>query len=377
MTAVVELYDAKTIDDLVWPDGADAQRLKRYLLPVMREGPRQFVDNADVEMLALRVDDQVLPVVLPRGTPGNSCVCSPYSHYIAYAREEVGKLSNRALATWLRRGLSLLGRIVGRSIDRVVYVNNYLWVTNPVVRLSRTQVAAIVDRLVAAYPDRAVVFRNVDATTRGRLWRSLLACGFRMLASRKVYLVDGASRAMWRRSNIHKDFVTMRRTPYEVVGNADLTDADVARMTEVYRRLYLEKYPSLNPQFNERFFRLVTRARVVEGHGFRLNGRLDAFCANFLQNGVFTPPAIGYDITLPRKRGLYRMVVVRLIGDAIERRLTLNLSAGSGAFKRLRGGVGVVERDAVYDAHLPPHRRLAWWLMRVVFNRRVVDAFQD
>ena len=43
----------------------------------------------------------------------------------------------------------------------------------------------------------------------------------------------------------------------------------------------------------------------------------------------------------------------------------LHVSGGAGRFKTLRGAFPVREFDAVFDAHLPPWRRLPWRLAAV------------
>ena len=372
----VRLYDAQAIDELVWPDDADHDRLRRYLVPMMHEGPRHFIDNADVDMLALKVDDRVLPVVVSRERPESACVCSPYSHYIAYAGEELGKLPDKTTVGVVRGALSFLGSVVSRlGLDRVVYVNSWLLITNPVIRLSTRQIAAITDCLTSAFPDRAIVFRNVDTVTRMPLFRTLLAGDYRMLASRKIHILDGTRCDVRRKRNVQKDFVLLRSTPYEAVTGDELTDADIARLTEVYRMLYLERHCTLNPQLNENFFRLAIRAGVFEVHAFKRDGRVDGFSANLLQGGVLTPPAIGYDIHMSRELGLYRLVFIVLIRDALERKLPVNLSGGASAFKHHRGALPTVEFDAVYDRHLDPHRRIPWTLLRLAFSRVTVGAF--
>ncbi|HUV38642.1 MAG TPA: GNAT family N-acetyltransferase [Planctomycetota bacterium] len=371
----VRLYSAETIDTLAWPSDAESDRLRRYLVPMMKEGPRRFIDNVDCWMRALAVDDQVIPVVLSDPVQENTFVASPYSHYIAYAREELGKVVSPVVSL-LRRGLSLIGAVARAcSLDRVVYVNNRLWVTNPCVRLSREQVAAITDLLTGMFPDRAVVFRNVDEPTRGRLLDALKASGYGLIASRKIYLYDGSLPTARRHRDIGHDLRLLRRTPYAMVGVDDLADADFARIAEIYGMLYTDKYSRYNPQFNERFFRLVGRDRIMGMMAFRRDGRIDAFASHYEQAGILNPPAIGYDTTLPQKLGLYRLAFLMILREAMQRRMTVNLSAGVGRFKMLRGAVPTVEFDAVYDRHLDPHRRLPWTLLRLAFNRVTVEHF--
>jgi len=75
---------------------------------------------------------------------------------------------------------------------------------------------------------------------------------------------------------------------------------------------------------------------------------------------VVTGVVLGYERSLPQGLGLYRMLFALLTAEAAERELLLNLSAGAGRFKALRGAVPVEEFDAVYDRHLPAPRRVVW-----------------
>ncbi|WP_332310230.1 hypothetical protein [Paenibacillus sp. P22] len=47
----------------------------------------------------------------------------------------------------------------------------------------------------------------------------------------------------------------------------------------------------------------------------------------------------------------------------------LHESSGAAQFKRNRGAVSDIEYSAVYDAHLPWHRRAGWSFLHLVLNR--------
>ncbi len=69
---------------------------------------------------------------------------------------------------------------------------------------------------------------------------------------------------------------------------------------------------------------------------------------------------VGYDTSLPKSLGLYRRLAVVPVLEARRRGIPLNLSAGVGRFKALRGGEPVMEYLAVHDRHLPRWRRRPW-----------------
>ena len=99
---------------------------------------------------------------------------------------------------------------------------------------------------------------------------------------------------------------------------------------------------------------------------------------------LITASLIAYDLQRPQNLGLYRLAFALMITEAAQRKALLNISAGVGNFKMLRGAVPVQEFDAVYDRHLPISRRLPWvgirmaaGLGRLLFPRREGVRFQN
>lgn len=373
----VRIFDEQTIDSLPWRDTSCDDRLRRYLVAFIRNGPRNFIDNADVRMRALQVDRKVMPLVVADSTRGNSNLCSLTSHYVDYARMEMGKPGLPVYSRRLRKVLSLVHvplRLF--DVDRVVYVNNWLWPTNPAVRLTGEEIAALTSHLAREFPDRAIVFRSVNALTCRPLLRTLQACGYGTVASRKIYiLVPGP--AAHAKEDLRRDLKLLQKTSYAVLRNRDLAASDASRLAQLYRTLYLEKYPCLNAQYNEKFFRCMLQEDILDFHALKKDGSIVAFCGSFSRDGVINPPMIGYDLTQPRKLGLYRLAFAMLIREATDRGICLNLSSGAGEFKLHRGGRPTVEFDAVYDAHLALHRRIPWWVLRGIFNARTLQTFGE
>jgi hypothetical protein len=177
------------------------------------------------------------------------------------------------------------------------------------------------------------------------------------------------SKARWL---LKRDFGLLERHGYiarELHAEDELSGAEVARIVELYNALYLTKYSLNNPMFNERFMRLALRRGNLRLVVLQKDGRIDAVLGYFCRNGVMTTPVFGYDTTLPQEVGLYRMLSVVLFHIARENRHLLNASSGAAEFKRNRGAVGVIEYSAVYDKHLPFHRRLCWSVLWVLLEK--------
>jgi len=354
--APVAEFDSKTIHRL--PD------VSEYIRSLTCHGPSAYVDNARVTMKALRVDDVVLPIVINEPGYENSDVCSPYSHYVSYTREELVRRHPRIPRAFFGAVMGVFGGALAHcKLDKVVYVNNWLLTTNPHVPLTSEQMVQITVFLQERYPDHAIVHRSVNPYLHGAHHDALLASGYRMVKSRVVYLIDPRDESVNRRSDLKKDLSLLRRTPYSIVESGRIADSDVPRMVALYRALYLDKHSELNPQMGRRFFSLTLREGLLEYKALRRDGRIDAVRSYYVNHGVVTGAFVGYDQSLPLKVGLFRQLFALLFLEARERGALLNWSAGIAGFKTQRGAFPVTEYDAVYDRHLPARRRLGWRLV--------------
>jgi hypothetical protein len=352
----IEVLDADTIAQLPEVDPASC-----YIASVVRRGPRSYVDNANVTMAALVIDDKVLPLVISERVAGNSNVCSAYAHYFEYALQELARRYHRVPFGLFKAPKALLGALLrSGSIDRLVFVNNWLLTTNPSHGLSSAQVAALTAHLTRRYPDSAIVFRSVNPLADRPGLEALQANDYRLIPSRRVYMLDTRGSRYLERSNAREDLRGLRRTSYAIVDRPEDLAPHVPRIAALYRELYLVKYSPLNPQFNPDFIALTLKERFLTYRALMKDGRVDAFISYLVEDGLVTASILGYDLQRPRKLGLYRLAFALFIAEGAERKAVLNMSAGSGGFKMFRGAVPVQEFDAVYDRHLPVHRRLPW-----------------
>ncbi len=364
--ARVEFVDAGQVEALSRVPGSGAS-WAGYLAALLVDGPRAYADNADADMEVLLVDGTLLPLVLNRGSLGTAESCSPYSHYVAYTLEEGGK-RHTGLSQWLflagASPAAHLARVAG--IDRVVSVNNWLLATNPSVRLEAEQLQEVTACLTRKYPDRAILWRSLNPRIDGALIDYACQSGYRLLRSRRVYMVDAGPQIYREHQNARRDLALLKRTTHEVISDRDALAPYVERMTELFRVLYLGKHSQLNTAFNKRFFDLTLATGVFQFRAFRADGQVVAFIAFYTRDRIMTASLIGYDLNLPRSLGLYRLGFATFLAEGASKGLCLNLSAGAGSFKRLRGGVPVDEYDVVYDRHLPLARRAGWFAFSAV-----------
>jgi hypothetical protein len=366
-----------------FPSDAGGDEVRRWLEPVAQWGAAHYVTNARVQIGVVIHRGIALPLTVSNADAADdthaadaadaaddSYVVSPFTHYIRYLEEELRLVHPRPLrlALWvlIRAIAVILGR---RALDRVVIVNNWLLSTNLYPAGVAAHAPAIGRELIRRYPGHAVMFRSLNSTSNGDLIAALQDVGFRALTSRRVYLLDARDPRRFRHRDLIRDMALLERTPYRIEPITEPSAAEVQRILELYRLLYLEKYSPLNPQFTPEFIARAIQTRFLTVYGLTRAGRLDGVLGYFVRNGVMTTPLFGYDTALPRKLGLYRMLSALLCVRARELGVLLNESSGAATFKRQRGAEPVIEFSLVATAHLSPYPRFAWWLLRLLVNR--------
>lgn len=358
---------------VVWPATDDAERARRYLEPILREGTTFVAPNLLADLAVAIVDDLVVPYTLSRELPGQSYIVSPFTHYVTYGAEEIGKLETPALEAPLRAFVRGLGVALTRArFDRVVYVDNWLTSTTLHPKFTREQLAALVGALVDAHPTYAIVLRSVDVRAGRDLDEHVRALGARMVFSRRVLFQDP------QQAHAHRDHRrdaallarALRDGAYRAVDLRALDDAGLQRVTELYDALYVQKWSEHNPQLTARFVAHAVRCGFLEGQALVSRaGSLDGVFGAWTRGGLYYVPLLGYDTALPQKLGLYRMLAALSTDDALARGALVHDSAGVSEFKQNRGGVPVVEYSAVFDRHLPAKQRWPWALLGVLLEK--------
>lgn len=368
----IRWYDRQSRHEIVWQDNEYGRYARSYLLPLLEHGTTSMFANVQTELRILTVDGIPLPITVNDAQYDNSYVCSPYTHYVSYAMQELSMLK----MPWLEKGLSLLLRGIGAGLraahlNRVVQINNWLLSTNLYPILTAAQIEKVQAEVNAQYPRHVIIWRSLNEVTTPTLWHTLRHQGNRFIPSRQIYLLDHTnipSKARW---IIKRDRKLMNTFRYNVVRPNEWVEDDIPRMLELYHMLYIEKYSIHNPQFTADFLRLALEQGTLQLYGLRTEaeGRLDAILGFFARDGVMTTPLFGYNTSLPAETGLYRMLSVLLIELATERGDLLHESSGVGQFKRNRGAYGALEVSAVYDRGRGLPIRCCWWLLEQLLYR--------
>lgn len=332
---------------------------------MVRDGITRYVENVRADLFVLAQGELVLPLAVVDGCYDNSLVASPYSMYVTLTKHELRTLPHRGLRALITGALALFSVLFKVCrFNRVALVNGHPLSTALYPSLGEDDILAVRSALIEAFPNHAVVFRSIDGSLGEEVVRSFAQQGFRLVYHRPTYGMNPTRADFRMTSALHRDFKLFEKTDYELVSAAELTDSDIKRITELFRQLYIARHTPLNPQYTERFFRMVVRDRVLDVVALKKDGRVDGFIAFQDDGRQLTDPFLGYDTSLPQKLGLYRMLVALVVKRAREKGLSINYSAGVGEFKKRRGCKLTIEYIAVYDRHLPWHRRLPWMLLQ-------------
>lgn len=379
----IRLCEAQELARMDWGQLEDGEYARDYLTALLADTPTRHVHNVRTQLLGLLAGGRVMPVTVNDAEYDNSYVCSPYTHFVAYAREELDMLDSRLLKRLFTPVLAGVGLWMKRSrCNQIAIVNNWLLSTNLYHAWTAEQAGEIARFCAKKFPRHVIAFRSVCQRLCPELYSGLKQAGCIMVPSRYVYLFhpDWPGEGTWRvRNTLSRDRKLLAKSGYRVLRHDELAEGQAERIVELYNALYLDKYSRLNPQFSEEFVRLAMRRRTLTLIGLEKDGRLDGIVGYFVRNGVMTTPLFGYDTRLPRETGLYRMLSSLLVQEAEREGLLLHQSAGVGAFKADRGAIGEPEYTAVYVRHLPPYRRWIWQALAFLLERigiRLVEKYE-
>ncbi|WP_438447048.1 GNAT family N-acetyltransferase [Gorillibacterium sp. sgz5001074] len=366
------IYENELLQQVPWADTEDGRSMRTYFEPFLEHPSRTLIHNIRTRFAFLSLGSQVLPLTVNETEWDNAYVCSPYTHYVRYAHEELERLKNRPLELLLGGILKGIGSgMRAVKLNRVVHINNWLLSTNLAPSMDEDECREMTSCLLDRYPEHALVFRSLNRKLNGPIMDALIGMGYILVPSRQIYILDHLrhtpdAKARWL---VKRDFGLMSKHGYSIVPPEEIMEEDIPRITELYRMLYLEKYSRCNPEFSPAFISHARETGSLRLYGLRRAGTLDAVLGFIVRDGVMTTPLFGYDLTLPQELGLYRMLSALLIRLAEESGRILHESSGAAQFKRNRGALPEIEYSAVYVRHLPQYRRLPWHILQVLLNR--------
>ncbi len=355
----VVAVDAEGLD---WGEGHED--LGVYMLALARLGPDGALANARFDLFALQLTDRAFPIVVPQGAQ-HCWLTSLAVTYGKALRDEIDR-DQRGVMAWLYRGASWLAEGVLRltRADQAVYVNHLLFSTSLYGGWTADDLGPALMALRRAFPKRAIVWRSLNAEDNPDLLAAMDRHGARRVVSRIVWTLADPARQWTPRRDARDDRKLTAAGGLSVETPADLSPADLDRVIQLYEDVYLAKYSRANPAYRPEMLRAAIESGVLNLQLIRgPQGDIQAFAADHVYERMLSSPMLGHDRDRPAGEGLFRVAMSLSVLRALEAGLSVNHSAGAGAFKRNRGAKSALEYMAVFDAHLPLWRRIGYGLL--------------
>jgi hypothetical protein len=362
----VGLYDAKTIHALDWPAG----HAKNLLEPLVKNGVAHYVGNIQADIFALQVDQHVFPVIATTECYDNSYVCSPYAHYILYAKEYVNLIDNRFVAGIVKAIIGGMGRYVRACrINSVVYVNHGLFSTDLYPQqITQQQVESILDCLKRRFPGHAIIFRSLNAVSTPSWIEIQKKLHVKSVVSRYVYFTDTKNKEIFQTRILKSDLKLLRETHFEIVDSIQLQEEDCNDILRLYHTLYIDQHSILQPDFSIDLFKLLFKEEVLQFKVLKDKGEIVGAAGYFQKDGIMFCPVFGFDKAHPQHTQIYRILSTALLLEAQKRGVVFHQSAGASFYKKIRKAEGHMEYMGVFTRHLCCKQRIGWRVLRTFIN---------
>lgn len=368
----IQLFDAKNIDELSWPETEAGQYAKQFLIPLVKDGTQYYIDNIDAQVSVIKVENHIFPIIAVTENYANSWVCSPYAHYISYGTQSVHRLvGNAFLASIVKSIMRVLEKISRAGhMNSVVYVNNWLFSTDLYPQgITPQHVSEIVKLLKNVYPKHAIIFRSLNQLTVPDLMNDLGKQSFQLIASRYIFVTNGKDDSIFKTRIVKSDLKLLRETSYRLVDETELTKDECNKLLDLYRLLYVEQHSHLQPQFNYKYMELLFENNLLRFKVLKdTNDQIKGVAGYYKRDHVMMCPIFGYNKDDPESNTIYRLLNIALLNEANREGLSFNQSAGASFFKSLRKAEGSHEFMAVYSKHLPIQRKIFWSTLKFFIN---------
>lgn len=331
---------------------ASAPNLPDWPWPVVAMELSTLVRNAEATLVELRHPEATLPMIIPdlkptldpRQRSWVSCMESGLYGYLIdemqrhekpdRVKSAVMKLyaAMGTLGPW-RRAVQV-GNLPYSTTLRTEITNRVLWEILPILRESMPDRPFAVRNV---YPDRQELKLPEDAY---------------LIPTRPIYRFDYANGNLPQPSNFHRDLKKLRKGGLIRIFDDQFNERRILESLELYQQLYRDKHSIRNPDYTPEMID-VGRARgwlSLRGLVDPESDRLLAFAGVHEIGRTLSAPMIGYDFSVPQKKGLYRQLLASLAKEAIDRGMIDDSSSGAGEFKRNRGLIPEMEQLVI----LPP-----------------------
>lgn len=378
----IKFYDKHNIDELAVVDVNDNINIKNYIVPIIKNGLLYYIDNADAEMSLLVVNDYLFPIVTSNLTPKvkiNSYICSPTTHYLDYAKDEVDlELKDKTILKNLSKFLLTTMQYFFEKVDfeKAIFVNNLLLSTNLYIDFDTNLIEEITDFLVKKFPDYPIIFKSVNENQNSILYEKLKEKNYKAIFSRQVYIFDHKDEDYKKKDSFKRDLKLKRKSTYIWKESTEIKENEYEKLKKLYDFLYINKYSTMNPQFNANYISLTIKNPIFTYKILTKNDEIHAVLGYIKRGCTITTPIVGYDTNTDQKEGLYRLAVLETIQDSIKYNYILNMSSGVSKYKMGRGAKPTIEFNMIYCEHLDKKQQIPWKIFEKLTNYAILPVMK-
>lgn len=353
----LKIYNKRNIDGLY--NNTKDFKLD-ILLALIKRGPKYYIDNINVEIVLCVVNDKWVPIVINHGDDRYCYLVSFINHYAIDAKEKLNSIKNVFLNFLFDKLLYLIRKLLSFfNCDRVIYINNWLFSTTPNIVLTTDELKEITSYFCKKYPHYLIMIRNVNKRLYKTFMNSALDNGYLFFKDELAYIFELYKSKVKFTNHLKKDFALFKKSSYLLKRVDKLSNNELLEIKRRFWQLYIEKY-NCNPQYNEHWFKLILENKLTEFFLVKERGTILGFHCKYFHEGFKIAAFLGYDTTMDKKNGIFRLLWIPSIKDSIVSKVPLYVSTGVGGFKQNRGATNVRTYNLLYVKHLNWLRNLLY-----------------
>lgn len=344
----VILVSKDTLSQYELPNSEESIEAQKLLNRLIEHGVQHYISNVETTLSFIVVDSLLIPITVNKTEYENAYLTSNY-HTLAeqYAR------SSRLLKPFL---YLLNGCLKALKINQVVMVNNWLVPNNVYPNLTESNIKKIKAFLIKEYPNHLIMYRSVNNADGQKILDSLQRLGHRILYRRKIFYRQKETKCEGRVGyHRRRDERTEKKEGF-LVKDCD----DYKNILRLYNQLYCDKHTPYSPYYTEDYFKEAKEQGYLNIKGLYQDDKLLGFFAYHIRHGVMNVPAIGYDLSSPKKLKIYQVLLMHIIKESELKQVALNDGSGGQRAKMMRGLKPYDEYVLIYSQHLKWMRRFFW-----------------
>lgn len=341
---------------------------------LLTENTENLVSNAQGQSYVLVMDEKYyIPVFVAESAKKNTYLVSLFSHYILYAKEELGELNNKTIEYFGNIVLSLVGLLLKPCrIDDVVYVNQLLVSTNLYPDFPFHE--EVNHFLAKKFPNKVICWNSINEKTTPTLYHEMKQTKMLFLPSRSVFYYTEFPNKLSR--DLKRD-IAFRSKSKLLMKKLDANNFDGDRVKQLYDMLYLDKYSKFNPNYTKYYFESTLSTGFIEYYGLFDGGEILGVVGFFTVENTSATPVVGVDSNRSIKEGIYRLLVLKAYDEARNNDRIFHCSAGAGSFKRNRQAKNVFEYRVLHFSKTTTlGQRTALKLIAWIFEKIVIPMMK-